>query len=439
MPYKSFQFVAYHVPTDKMLPAGKDCTISKDSEDAIKDILAELSADARSRLLRMIAVAEKAEASQNWAKTTLKIFVAPEFYFRPYEQGNEKNEPPRGYVVEEMGDIIRSLSLVFGQERWKGWLFVFGTLIWKLEASRYIQALDVDPLHMPKGANNQDDPKAVAAVNEAAKDKNQANDAIKNPVPKDDQDKAADKFIYLNTAVIVEGGSKGARTFQKTNYADVADGIEKDFRPDLANPLFAGLGFKPRNLLKDYFVDLKKLNVEAAFFQQEDFWFGIEVCKDHMLAVLKNGFKGFCDNRNLDISQFKLQIVTACGMSVIPQSLFLPVGGLSLRLDGDSKSVAPRSDIQQVTSLQGIDMQSVRETKVIDNKPKVVALAGDLVLDATGIKTGNGAVDLAEAHPQEIWIYQPQDLPALEDVVIAPQVDANAAANRLNANANANT
>ncbi len=136
MPYTHFQFVAYQVPTirnrqsgDRLstmsIPAGQSC-------DAVDDMPVPedlgLCEDALKRLRRLAAVvdtARRTKAVEPNEDDILKIFVAPEFYFRP-----ESDENYYSYSYEQYVNILTSLSLMFRlSPRLRDWLIIPGTIL----------------------------------------------------------------------------------------------------------------------------------------------------------------------------------------------------------------------------------------------------------------------------------------------------------------------
>ncbi|MEZ4448979.1 MAG: hypothetical protein R3B09_05805 [Nannocystaceae bacterium] len=130
--YRNFQFIAYRTPTNGLedrtgLGPGPLPPISGASEALLKAQVgaATPSDDLNARLRRMIKVIEIAKEKADPLSSTLKIFVAPEFYFRP-----KTGLTQRSYSEGDKEYLSNALNM-FQDESFKGWLFVCGTVVWE--------------------------------------------------------------------------------------------------------------------------------------------------------------------------------------------------------------------------------------------------------------------------------------------------------------------
>lgn len=139
MPYTHFRYIAYEVPTATSMPngpvvsgfdAGQECPAI-----ARIPVAGTTPADARKRLKRLAAVVDTAVTRVQTGfgdnANTLKIFIAPEFYFRP------PNALGPGYVhdtypQEDTYKIWGQLESMFTAVDFKDWLIVPGTVMWNL-------------------------------------------------------------------------------------------------------------------------------------------------------------------------------------------------------------------------------------------------------------------------------------------------------------------
>ena len=113
--YNYFQFIGYEIETGKYM--GLDAT-PDDEDDARKDFLGRCKIMAEA-----IDVAfPNAEASAD----TMKVFVAPEFYFRGIQGA---------YPVTMLHEIIDALRKHVNDPKFKDWLFVYGSAIGLLKLS----------------------------------------------------------------------------------------------------------------------------------------------------------------------------------------------------------------------------------------------------------------------------------------------------------------
>ncbi|WP_326952803.1 hypothetical protein [Amycolatopsis sp. NBC_01286] len=135
MPYTHFRYIAYEVPTATNrtdiagptlagLPPGGLC-------DAIPDIPVAgprgTTADWFVRLRRLAAVVHIAQMNVRDTDdpSTLKVFVAPEFYFRPADPATHHT-----YSTEEYLATWDALDRMFHAVRLKNWLIVPGSVLW---------------------------------------------------------------------------------------------------------------------------------------------------------------------------------------------------------------------------------------------------------------------------------------------------------------------
>lgn len=124
--YTHFQMIAYETPTLHPAPAGGNAP-------AIGDVPVEDpgNADAYTRLLRLAWVVEQAyqqvfAAGDN--ANTLKVFMVPEFYFRP------DDGPSNSYDMVTGGAIVKALSSMFANDKFEHWLFVVGSIFYYVDA-----------------------------------------------------------------------------------------------------------------------------------------------------------------------------------------------------------------------------------------------------------------------------------------------------------------
>jgi hypothetical protein len=123
--YKYFQFIAYQIPTFgydlKPFGPGEKCA-------AVADITVDenlrVSPDPLNRLLRLAAVVNEAYRYADTQADTLKVFVAPEFYFRPATPKNAYS-----YSSQERDLILEILGHMFVNVKYKHWLIIPGTII----------------------------------------------------------------------------------------------------------------------------------------------------------------------------------------------------------------------------------------------------------------------------------------------------------------------
>jgi hypothetical protein len=162
MPYTHFRYIAYEVPT-ATFPAdgsgGVVCDYAPGAECAAiarVPVPPGLVDDARIRVKRFAAVADQAATElQNLGgdnANTLKILMAPEFYFRPVNAGFVSGTYPHS----DLKAIVEALAEMFLDAAFADWLIVPGTILWNTKADEeksaplYFNTL----VHVRGGAEN---------------------------------------------------------------------------------------------------------------------------------------------------------------------------------------------------------------------------------------------------------------------------------------------
>ncbi|MCR6490794.1 hypothetical protein M8542_49200 [Amycolatopsis sp. OK19-0408] len=137
MPYTHFRYIAYEVPTATTdlnlangptlagLPPGKLC-------DPVPDIPVKAPLDQSAdwfirlrRLATMVHMAERNVQELGDDSTTLKVFVAPEFYLRPADATAHHT-----YDVEQYQEVWGALEQMFRAVRLTNWLIAPGSVLW---------------------------------------------------------------------------------------------------------------------------------------------------------------------------------------------------------------------------------------------------------------------------------------------------------------------
>lgn len=147
MPYTHFRFIAYELPTAvntlniNPLTGEKDVVSGFSRGNACAPVpripvpvWPELDHDATTRLMRLAAVVDLAEQQLQVLlpaddANTLKIFVAPEFYFRP------PSTLGLGYAYNTYpAPVAKFIKKAFGEmfidAAFKDWLIIGGTVLW---------------------------------------------------------------------------------------------------------------------------------------------------------------------------------------------------------------------------------------------------------------------------------------------------------------------
>jgi hypothetical protein len=140
MPYTHFRYIAYEVPTATIDTVAANSAVESGFVPgnacpavARLPVPGGLPADANVRLRRLAAVIDRAatrlQAAGGDNDTTLKIFMAPEFYFRP-PAGTGANYRSDTYPQADMFKIWDAFDTMFQHADFTHWLFVPGTVMW---------------------------------------------------------------------------------------------------------------------------------------------------------------------------------------------------------------------------------------------------------------------------------------------------------------------
>jgi len=301
MPYTHLRYIAYHVPTvcqdasktsiyrfaPGTIPAASEVPL-RGSPTHLASLAAEAGGteleqyyhDARIRLQRfLLALIEAKTLVTNLggdSTTTLKILIAPEFYFRPDHA--EHSYPAE--VYRALKDVLRATIADMGE--FADWLIVAGTVMWHYTS----------------------DDQGGGRVG------------------------AGDKTVYNNTALVVGGGG-GASSHYKIDkvWASGIDGIPTgrhggDFEDD-PNRQSLGEMLETRARRISHF----KQHLFRVGGQQ----LGLEICADHSTGGLRRYVLG---KWKFQRSWPDLHLITAAGAWVSTTSVCARVNGYVCRCDG---------------------------------------------------------------------------------------------------------
>lgn len=315
--YKSIQLVAYEADTLDLSQSSKFAVPSTPvrPDDPLRDMWNMTDEDARNRALQMYQLVELARTQGSerlGGADTLKIFLAPEFYFR---DGLHRDSYQN---LSTVNNIFAALLSAFRQDVYKDWLIVPGTIFWS------------------------------------------------QPAPGE-----KDKKLYFNTVCVVRGRSadfasgpaeingvpvvRNGTTNQKElmSRIDYGRGVDKTAQDAAINPYFApiigdwawrkGHLFTVQDILNDNGRPLV---------------FGLEVCLEHGEhievqqrvdgGVLKQTLRQWPQmETGNDLPEVDIHIVTSCGMDIDTDNVCAKADGYVLACDG-SPGVKPDSAIHRV-------------------------------------------------------------------------------------------
>lgn len=399
MPYTHFRYIAYQVPTIGQKSLG--VILGKKNYKAIYGInpgvldepklqgnVNNLSDDAKIRTRRLIGVMIKAEEKIKTIgdnRNTLKVFTAPEFYFRP-------DNPSLSYTYKEyqaIKDVLR--ETISKDPRFDNWLIVPGTIMWCLGQS-----------------------------------------TAKRPIKQGES-------AYFNTAIYIETsdffamldgksrnnlkGGWASHNIEKVIASNV-DGIPTGRHGGGFSSKISADEMQKRKAAGEMFPKYQtQPKKEKHLFMAGGIQFGLDICMEHSCKINIEKAKAESDIRvvrNTIIKRYekrvKLHLLVAGGMQISKVSVAAIENGYILRNDGYSK--APMVECKQVDGYRNI--LTNKET-VVNNFYSEASLGQEVGIESPiEIDKGNplylknplgGDEDSWDGHPQQIKIYESRQLP----------------------------
>ena len=301
--YTHLQLIAWEHFTDDATKPGDEPQLNPtrpNLEDPSKPPIPifsdKMPLDERIRLKRLYGLVELArEKLKNTdSPKTLKIFLAPEFTFRPKkdDSAQAKNEgvgSDNTYTREAMTRIVGTLRELFSDEKYRDWLFVPGTIMWSetVKSEVVVQKNYLSP----------------------------------------DETRLVDDYVFFNTALMFKGGSTNAPYTcihkHAASFGDKAD-VEKSAEKNL---LFKDLLGK-----KD---DRRFSMVGHNVLDTDGIRFGLEVCLDHGAKILKNAvMQDYYVKEKKEDPFVDVHLLVACDKAVEPCNLAITENGYFMRVDG---------------------------------------------------------------------------------------------------------
>ncbi|NEW06836.1 hypothetical protein GK047_12525 [Paenibacillus sp. SYP-B3998] len=305
MPYTHFRMIAYEIPTvtyinndwPRSIISGWDAgqeyqTIGRLPVTAPTAI----QADARIRLKRLAGVVNLAwnrlQALGGDNVNTLKIFILPEFYFRPPATVGA-DYTNNTYPPLVFSSIFNVLNSMFQHADFRDWLFICGTAL-----GNTISDTTVQP-------------------------------------------------IYHNSAAIVRGGPRVIVDRGLTRLAGVHEIIEKRLNSGIDGIVGSVPGMDPgtKQIFEDWRMRRKRV------MEIDGVSMGLDICLDHVSSVLKQTVADWSSKENgARTPALKFHLLTAGAMSIRPSDVVAKVGGYVIRNDGLATAPASaRSELKRVT------------------------------------------------------------------------------------------
>ncbi|WAS95659.1 hypothetical protein [Nannocystis punicea] len=285
MPYTHVQFIAYEIGTAPANTVWDDDVIDSGTYLGLKRL--DLDVETRCRLmLRAIQTARdnlphgsSPPTAPEDDGTTLTVFVAPEFFFRG---------PQGAYPMEDVQRAIGLLQAMVAEDRWKDWIFCFGTIL-GVSAPAIGSPPVIDPTTVKEVYN----------------------------------------FSLIQKGGTAARGDAGARVVVK----ELKSGI--DFIAGAATDdglLWAAVEHLDPSRAPGPGREQQRVNYDGAgIFDLDGITWGLEICLDH---------DGEAGGRLLNSPQLpgaaevQVQLVVSCGMSIVEENVVAKQGGYVFGCDG---------------------------------------------------------------------------------------------------------
>ncbi len=219
---------------------------------------------------------------------TLKIFMAPEFYFKSHA-GQNSADPRYGgsYTFNTMINILSCLRNLFTDPTLSDWLIVAGSVVSNLPADAKI--------------------------------------FIDNP----------EERAYLNTAVVVKGGHpKAPFHFVHKKQLSNIDGPPKTRKNQSGEEV--GTSASENEYFRPFLESWQER--KQRIFTVDNITFGLEVCLDHELTVLKTVCKDYSSQEGKSAPPIDIHLITSCGMQVRSKAVAARENGYVMISDGKPKN-----------------------------------------------------------------------------------------------------
>ncbi|KAL9186842.1 hypothetical protein ACHAXT_010562 [Thalassiosira profunda] len=302
--------------------------------------LEDTTEDVRHRLAIMRDAVNRAYDKSDQDKSTLKIFLAPEFFFRGSDGAFsfvlEEEKEAEG-ECSDICHILKGLEDIAADERFENWLFLFGTVIASealpVEDTFDFQFYNFAPMY--KGF----DPAKVS---------------IKNK-------KAGKNFIVPKRYVSnIDFMTPMRDLTNRTLVMELLDEKDRTLDRTLMNPHASGQHRYDNDVWMRYKDELSGLGytmIEYGWFYLDGISFAVEICLDHLqrralmthtadLVTGQNTLVPSSANDSIEWiglpkRQAQLQLISSAGMDVEVSSMALADGGHVFLQDGAEGHVPP--------------------------------------------------------------------------------------------------
>jgi hypothetical protein len=302
MPYSQAQFIGYAINT---APSG-GLVKRRGHYEQEREYLGSqsLDRDVRRRCEFMLTAVRKAytHAKVKHDASVLKVFMAPEFYFRG---------PYGGYQLERVHEIVGLLQEETNDSIYKNWLFVFGSIIGFShdEKQNHNEIYNIVPVI--KGAQGADGTQIVIKEYKSGIDFLHGRDWVKT---------VGKRKIPIKV--------RGVRGLMDENVQPMPE----------AKP--SGTGAEKQ----------KRAYGGGSILEIDGITFGVEVCLDHLEQRLRKSPVAYGEKR------IQIQLVPSAGMDIKEPSVVAIKGGLVFNCDGSyilghGKDIGAHSQAAAVTTM----------------------------------------------------------------------------------------
>jgi len=300
MAYTHFRYIAYEVPTvgtdanDQYVSEIPPGTKAISGEDKLKGNVKGLTTpDAKKRLLRYMGVMNLAKSRLQTIgdnDNTLKVFMAPEFYFRPTVVSSGTKDP--AYSFQEYWAIKDVLRQTIAEDQgFRHWLIIPGTILWKWDQPG----------------------------------------VVNRPIRKGEA-------VYFNSSLLIYSGGSGlnSKMIEKAKASPI-DGLPTGRHG-------GGFNDDPKKKSTDE-AWLMKYQTSAKnrkhFFACDTLSCALEICYEHLMyddhgGLVKNTLSGWMETVGLAqrAKSVDLHLLTAGGAPIVAPAVAARAGGYVLRTDG---------------------------------------------------------------------------------------------------------
>lgn len=297
MAYTNVQFIGYVLDTAPQVnPDGSKTYLGLNNPQ--QDI--EARCDLMLRAMQTAQGALQQLSPPSPTCDTLKVFMAPEFFFRG---------ALGAYQMDDVQTAIATLQAMAAKGQWEDWVFVFGTILGVSSPTLPTPPYDIDPLATQEVYN----------------------------------------FALVQQGGVAAQGDTGARMVMK----ELMSGV--DFIATIANPgglLLGDVAHMPASNTSGMGREQQEVNYDGAgVFELAGVTWGLEVCLDHLDSVRRLQKSPQLPGEKL----IQLQVVPSCGMGIQAPSVITQSGGYVFNCDGSG--LASHSTLaQQVPPLTNVPL-----------------------------------------------------------------------------------